>query len=105
MSSAAGGKGAEDTYYSAAMSQSRRTAAKPAAGPSSFRPATVQSDQLHAAIRAKSSRFNGAAVTRNPETLFRPMYRRYGASLWPDHLVVEHGARAPHAAPSAELCS
>jgi hypothetical protein len=105
MSSAAGGKGAEDTYYSAAMSQSRRTAAKPAAGPSSFRPATVQIDELHAAIRAQSSRFTAAAVARKLGTFFGRMYRRYRAGLPPDHLVVEHGAPAPHAASSAKLCS
>ena len=87
------------------MSQSRRTAAKRAAGSSSFRPATAQIDQLHAAIRAKSSRFNAAAVTRNLETLFEPMYRRYRAGLPPDHLMVEHRAPAPRAASSAELCS
>jgi len=87
------------------MRESRRTAAKRAAGSSSLRPATAQIDQLHAAIRAKSSGFTVAAVTRNLETLFGRMYRRYGAGLWPDHLLVEHGAPAPHAAPNAELCS
>ena len=52
-----------------------------------------------------SSRFNVGAVTRNLETLFERMYRRYRAGLPPDHLTVEHGAPAPRAASSAELCS
>ena len=91
--------------YSAAMSQSRRAAAKRAAGCSSFRPATTQIDQLRAAIRAKSSRFNAAAVTRNLESLFEPMYQRCRAGLPPEDLMVEHGAPAPHAASNAELCS
>jgi hypothetical protein len=58
------------TVYSVAVSKSRRTAAKRAAGSSSFRPAAAQIDQLRAATRAKSSRFNAVAVTRNLETLF-----------------------------------
>ena len=87
------------------MSQSRRTAAKRAAGSSSFRPATAQFDQLHVALRAKSSRFNAAAITRNIETLFEQMYRRYRAGPPPDHLVVEHLAPVLRAASSAKLCS
>jgi hypothetical protein len=87
------------------MSQSRCTGAKRAAGSSSFRPATAQIDQLHAATRAKSSRFNAAAVTRNLESLFEPMYRRCRAGLPPDDLMVEQRAQAPRAASSAELCS
>jgi hypothetical protein len=91
--------------YSAAMSESRRAAAKRAAGSPSFRPATAQIDQLHAVIRPKSSRFNAAAVARHLESLFEPMYRRCRAGLPPDHLMVEHGAPAPHAASNAELSS
>jgi hypothetical protein len=56
-------------------------------------------------VTAMSSRFNVGAVTRNLETLFERMYRRYRAGLPPDHLTVEHGAPAPRAASSAELCS
>ena len=93
------------TVYSVAMIKSRRTAAKRAAGSSFFRPATAQIDHLHAATRAKSSRFNATAVTRNLETLFERMYRHYRAGLAPEDLMVEHGAPAPHAASSAELCS
>jgi hypothetical protein len=87
------------------MSQSRRTAATRAAGSSSFCPAAAQIDQLHAVARAKSSWFNVAAVTRNLETLFEVMYRRYRAGLPLHHLMVEHRAPAPHAASGAELCS
>jgi hypothetical protein len=87
------------------MSQSRRTAAKRTAGSSSLRPATAQIDQFHAAIRAKTSLFNAAAVTRNLEALFEQMYRGYRAGLPPEDLMVEHRAPAPHAASSAELCS
>ena len=87
------------------MIMSRRTGAKRAAGSSSFRPATAQIDQLHAALRAKGSRFNAAAVTRHLETLFEPMYRRYRAGLPPEDLMVEHRAPALRAASSAELCS
>jgi hypothetical protein len=85
------------------MSHSRRTGAKRATGSSSFRPATAQIDQLHAAVRAKGSQFNVAAVARNFESLFGRMHRRYRASVPPDHLMVEHGAPAPHAASNAEL--
>lgn len=95
----------QPTVYSAAMSKSRRTAAKRAAGSSSLRPAAAQIDQLHAATRAKSSLFNAAAVTCNLETLSEQMYRRYRASLPPDHLMMEHRAPAQQAASSAELCS
>jgi hypothetical protein len=87
------------------MTKPRCSAAKRAAGSSSFRPAAAQIDQLHAAARAKSSRFNAAAVTRNLETLFEQMYRGYRAGLPPDHLMVEHRTAAPHAASSAELWS
>jgi hypothetical protein len=87
------------------MNESRRTAAKHTAGSSSFRPAAAQIDQLHAAIRAKRSRFNVAAVTCNLETLFEQMYRRYRAGLPPTHLLMEYHAPAPHAASTAELCS
>jgi hypothetical protein len=86
------------------MGRSKRTAEKRAAGSPSFRPATAQIDQLDAATRAKSSWFNAAAITRNLETLFEPMYRRYRAGLPPDHLMVEHRAPAPRAASGAELC-
>jgi hypothetical protein len=87
------------------MTMSRRTAVKRAAGSSSFRPAAAQIDQLHAAIRAKSSWFNAAAVACNLETLFERMYRRYRAGLPPEDLMVEHRAPALHAASSAKLCS
>ena len=87
------------------MSESRRTGAKRAAGSCFFYAATAQIDQLHAALRAKSSRFNAAAVTSNLETLFEPMYRRHRAVLPPDHLMVEHRAPTLRAASSAELCS
>jgi hypothetical protein len=87
------------------MSQSRRTAAERTAGFSSFRPAAAQIDQLHAAIRAKSSRPNVAAVTRNLETLFEQMPQWCRAGLPPDHLMVGHCAPAPQAASSAEVCS
>jgi hypothetical protein len=84
------------------MSKSRRTAAKRTAGSSSFSPAAAQVDQLHATTRTKSSLFN-AAVTRNLETLFEQMYRRYRAGLSLDHLMVEQRPPALHAASSAEL--
>ena len=82
-----------------------RSAAKRAAGSSSFRLVTAQIAQLHAATPAKSSLFNAAAVSGNLETLFEQMYRRYRSSLPPDHLMMEHRAPVPHAASSAELCS
>jgi hypothetical protein len=87
------------------MNQSRRTAAKRVAGYSSFRPATAQIDQLYAATRSNSSRFDVAAVTCNLETLFEQMYRRYRTGPPLEDLMVEHGAPAPHAAATAELCS
>jgi hypothetical protein len=87
------------------MSKSRRTATKRTAGSSSFRRSAAQIDQLHAATRAKSSRFDAAVVARNLEKLFEQMYRRYRAGLPPEDLMVEHRAPAPHAASSAELCS
>jgi hypothetical protein len=87
------------------MSQSRRTVAKRAPGSASFRPATAQIAQRHAAIRAKGSWFNVAAVTRNVETLFERMHRPHRAGLLLEDLMVEHSAPALHAASSAELCS
>jgi hypothetical protein len=87
------------------MNQSRRIAAKRAAGSSSFRPATAQIDQLYAATRGNSLRFDVAAVACNLETLFEQMYRRYRTGPPLEDLMVEHGAPAPHAALSAELCS
>jgi hypothetical protein len=87
------------------MNQSRRTAANRVAGSSSFRPATAQIDQLYAARRGNSSRFDVAAVTCNLETLFEQMYRRYRTGPPMEDLMVEHGAAVPRAASSAELCS
>jgi hypothetical protein len=87
------------------MNQNRRTGAERAAASSSFRPATAQIDQLCAATRAKSSRFNAAAVTRDLETLFEQTYRQCRAGLPPEDLMVEHGAPAPHVASSLESCS
>lgn len=52
------------------MSERRRLAAKRPAGSSFFRWAAAQIDQLHAATRAKSSRFDAAAVTGHLETFF-----------------------------------
>jgi hypothetical protein len=86
------------------MNQSRRTAANRVAG-SSFRPAPAPIDQLYAATRGNSSRFDVAAVTCNLETLFERMYRRYRTGPPLEDLMVEHGAAASHAATSAELCS
>jgi hypothetical protein len=86
------------------MTKSRRTAAQRIAGSSSFCPAAAQIDQLHAATCAKTSRFNAAAVTRNLETLSEQMYRRYGAGLPPDQLMVEHRAPALDAASITGLC-
>ena len=74
---------------SAAMSQSRRTVAKP--------------QDLLPSVRRQSSWFNVAAVTRNVETLFERMYRRYRAVLPQEDLMVEHRAPALPAASSAEL--
>jgi hypothetical protein len=85
------------------MNQSRRTAANRIAGSSSFRPATAQIDQLYA--RDNSSQFDVAAVTCNLETIFEQMYRRYRTGPPLEDLIVEHGAAAPHAAASVELCS
>jgi hypothetical protein len=87
------------------MNQSRCTAAKRVTGPSSFRPAAVQIDQLTPAARAKSSRFNVAAVTCNRETLFEQMYRRYRTGPPLEDSMVERGPAAPHTAASVELCS
>jgi hypothetical protein len=87
---------AAGTTYSVAVSKGRCTAAKRAAGISSFRRTAAQTDQLRAAIRAKSSRFNAAAVTHNLERLFEQMYRRHRAGLPLDHLMVEQ--RAPSSA-------
>ena len=87
------------------MNQSRRTAAKRVAGYSSFRLATAQIDQLYAATRGNSSRFDIAAVTCNLETLFEQMYRRYRTGPRLEDLMEEHGVAAPHAAATAELCS
>jgi hypothetical protein len=86
------------------MSKSRCIAAKRMPRSSSFRPAAAQIDQPHAATRAKSSQFSGAAVTGNLETLLVQMYPRYRAGLPPDHLMVEHRALALHGALSPELC-
>jgi hypothetical protein len=86
------------------MNQSRCTAAKHVAGPSSFRPAAVQIEQLTPAARAQSSRFDVAAVTCNLEKLFEEMYRRYRAGLLLEDSMVEHRGPAVHAASSAELC-
>jgi hypothetical protein len=96
---------AAGTAYSVAVSKSRCTAAKRAAGSSSFRQTAAQTDQLRAATRAKSSRFNAAAVTRNVGTIFEEIYRRYPAGLPLDHFMAEQRAPALHAASSAELCS
>ena len=87
------------------MNTRRGTAAKRGAGPSSFRPAAAQIDQLYAATRAKGSRFDVAAVTGNLERRYEKMYRQYPAGLLPDHLMPEHPASAPQAASIAELCS
>jgi len=87
------------------MNQSRRTAVQRVAGSSFFRPSAAQIDQLDAATRRESSRFDVAAVTCNLEALFEQMYRRYWPSLPPNSLTVEHRATALHAASSTELCS
>lgn len=88
-----------------AVSKSRCTGAKRAAGSPSVRPAAAQIDQCHVATPVKSSQFNAAAVTSNLETHFQQTYRRYRAGLAPDHLMAEHRPAAPHAASSAALCS
>ena len=92
------------TVYSVAVTKSRCIAARGLAGSSSFRSAAAQIDQLRAATRAKSSRFNAAAVTHNFETLSEQMYRRCRAGLPAGHLMVEHCAPAPHAASNAKRC-
>jgi hypothetical protein len=87
------------------MTKSRRSVAELAVGSSSFREAAAQIDPLYAATHAKSSRFDGAAVTRNCEMLFEQMYRQCRAGLPPDHLTVKHRAPAAHAASGVELRS
>jgi hypothetical protein len=87
------------------MNQSRRSVAKRVAGSSSFRPGAAQNDRLDAATRAKSPWVNVAAFTGSRETLIEQMYQRYRTGLPPEDLMVGHGAPAPHAASSAELCS
>lgn len=99
------GFGPVPTDYAVDVNNGRRTAAKRAAGSPSSGPAPKGVDQLHAAIRAVSSRFNAAAVTPNLKTLLQKVYRRYRAGLPPDHLMVDHCAAAPHAVPGRELRS
>ena len=78
------------------MTMSRRNAAKQHCRIFFLPSGATQIDQLHAALRAKSSRFNVAAVTRNLETLFEPMYRRYRACPPPEDLLLEHRSGAAH---------
>lgn len=49
--------------------------------------------------------FEAAAVNLKLGTPFGQIYRPYGAGVSPDHLVVEHCAAAPLAAPGGRFCS
>lgn len=90
--------------YTVAVSTSRRTAAKRAAGSRSVSPVTAPADELGPA-EGKRSKFNAGAVTRDFETPQGHMYREFQSPPCSGNWFARNRPFARNSESGVELCA